>query len=250
MRIPLWVEMRGRRVLVVGGGRVGARRALLFRGADAEVRVVGLEFSRDLVEASRGDPGIQLVRLDAGDPEALRPHVEWADIVVIATSSPGVNETVWRLATSLGRWVNDATDASRTQVVVPYTLELLGGAVRVAVTSEGRSGVVARRVRDAIKGCLEDRRDLAVLYEVMWRVKPVLKALIGDGRKRFPVYFRVEEAVEEAAGRGDLEAALERAAEVIAEAVREAEGRSVSPGEVLELLRRAERPVEPLRLGG
>ncbi len=239
-RLPFWLELEGRRVLVVGGGRVGARRALMFRGAGALVRVVSLDFVGELVEAAERDPGIELVRLDASRVELLRPHVEWSDIVVIASSSVEVNEAAWRLARELRRWVNDATDASRTEVVVPYRAELLGGALKVAVTSEGRSGVVARHALERIRGCLEGDRFLETLYEVMWRVKPVLKSLVADGRRRFPIYFRVEEAVLPHAERGDLEAALETAARVLAEET------GVETGRVLEMLRAAREPVKPL----
>ena len=242
-RVPLWVEMSGRRVLVVGGGRVGARRALFFRSAGALVRVASLEFVEELLEASKRDPGVELVRLDASRLEQLRPLVEWSDLVVIATSDPRVNEMVWRLARELRRWVNDATDASRTEIVVPYRASLLGGGVEVAVTSEGRSGVAARHVLERIKECVDGDEKLRVLYEVMWRVKPVLKALVEDGRRRFPVYFRVEEAVLPHAERGDLDAALEAAARVIAAET----GRS--PGEVAEMLRSVREPVKPLTGG-
>lgn len=246
MRIPLWVELEGRRVAVFGGGSVGTRRALMFRSAGAVVRVVGLEFSRELREKARVDPNLSLVEADARNASVVREVVEWADIVVIATSDTSVNKTVWETAKALGKWVNDATDATRTDIVVPYTLQVLGGAVEVAVTSEGRSGVVARRVRDVVRECLSREHGLALLYEVMWRVKPVLKTLIPDGRKRFPVYFRVEEALTRIHGEASLDELLAEAARVIAEAVEEATGRRVDVETVTTMLKSVQEPVKPL----
>ncbi len=250
-RLPLWVEMSGRRVLVVGGGRVGTRRALMFRGAGAEVTVVGLGFSGELVERARGDPGLRLVEMDARDEARLEELVKWADIVVVATPSSEVNDLAWRLARRHRRWVNDATDASRTEIVVPYRLSLLGGALEVAVTTEGRSGVVARHAKDKIRRCLEGDRELETLYEAMWRIKPVLKALIPDGRRRFPVYFEAEKRVLEAiASGGGVEEALHAAARTVAEAVERETGRKLGVDEVLEMMKRVEKPVEPLREAG
>ncbi|KSW11484.1 hypothetical protein CF15_01135 [Pyrodictium occultum] len=247
MRVPLWVEMSGRRVLVVGGGGVGTRRALWFRRAGAIVRVVGLQFSGELEDRARSDPGLELIRMDASDAEGLRGHVEWADIVVVATDNPRVNETVWRLARSLRRWVNDATDAARTEIVVPYTLDLYGGGLRVAVTTEGRTGVAARHARDRIRDCLESDARLQALYEAMWRVKPVLKTLIPRAKDRVPIYYRVEEdpGFRRAVERGDVEAALREASRVIAE---EAErlGIRVDADTVYAMLERVEKPIEPL----
>ncbi|WP_338250265.1 precorrin-2 dehydrogenase/sirohydrochlorin ferrochelatase family protein [Pyrodictium abyssi] len=247
MRVPLWLEMDGRRVLVVGGGGVGTRRALWFRQAGAVVRVVGLSFSEELQRRARGDSGLELVELDAGDAEALRPHVEWADIVVVATDNPSVNEAVWRLARSLRRWVNDATDAERTEIVVPYTLDLYGGGLRVAVTTEGRTGVAARHARDRIRECLEGDKGLGTLYEAMWRVKPVLKRLIPRAKDRVPIYYRIDEDSEfqRAVERGSVEEALRAAARVIAREARRL-GVETDADRVYEMLRSVEKPISPL----
>ncbi len=220
----------------------------MFREAGALVRVVGLSFNEELEERARRDPGLELVELDAGSEEALRPHVEWADIVVVATPSREANEAAWRLARRLRRWVNDATDASRTEIVVPYRAELLDGALEVAVTTQGKSGVVARHALERIKECLEGDEELRLLYDAMWRVKPVLKALVPDGRLRFPVYFEAEEAVLRAIRSGGDH--LRAAAEAVAAAVERITGRRVTVDEVLRLMLSAEKPVEPLRVQG
>ncbi len=196
MRIPLWLEMSSRRVLVVGGGNVGTRRALMFRGAGAEVRVVAKWFSNKLVEAAKKDNGIKLIEADAGNEEELEPHVEWADIVVIATDNEEVNNLVWRLAEKHRRWVNDATNAERTQVVVPYMGEVYNGGLKVAVTSEGRTGVAARNALQKILECLERDEELRLLYDVMARLKPVLKRHVAVAKQRVPIYYEVEELVK------------------------------------------------------
>ncbi len=49
MRVPLFIEFSGRNVLVVGGGGVGTRRAIKFLLAGANVRVLSLEFSSELL---------------------------------------------------------------------------------------------------------------------------------------------------------------------------------------------------------
>ncbi len=196
MRIPLWLEMSGRRVLVVGGGNVGTRRALMFREAGAEVRVVAKWFSNKLAEAAKRDNGLRLIETDASNKEELEPHIKWADIVVIATDNKEVNNLVWRLAEKHRRWVNDATDAERTQVVVPYMGEAYNGGLKVAVTSEGRTGVAARNALQRILECLERDEELRVLYDVMARLKPVLKKHVAVAKQRIPIYYEVEELVK------------------------------------------------------
>ena len=196
MRIPLWLEMSNRHVLVIGGGNVGTRRALMFRNAGATVRVIAKWFSPRLAEAASKDPGIELIEADAGDEKLLEKHIMWADIVVIATDNEQVNSLVWRIARQHRRWVNDATNAERTEVVVPYMGEVYSGGLKVAVTSEGRTGVAARNALQKILNCLEEDKELRTLYEVMARLKPVLKKHIRVAKQRIPVYYEVEEIVK------------------------------------------------------
>lgn len=196
MRIPLWLEMNNRRVLVIGGGNVGTRRALMFRNAGAIVRVIAKWFSPRLVEAAGKDPGIELVEADAGNEKLLEKHIEWADIVVIATDNEEINNKVWRITQRYRRWVNDATNAERTEVVVPYAGEVYGGGLKIAVTSEGRTGVAARNALQKLIECLEDDEELRTLYEVMARLKPVLKKHLRVAKQRIPVYYKVEEIVK------------------------------------------------------
>ncbi|WP_048061709.1 precorrin-2 dehydrogenase/sirohydrochlorin ferrochelatase family protein [Hyperthermus butylicus] len=233
MRVPLWIEMNGLRVLVVGGGGVGSRRAAWFLKAGAEVRVLSLEFRDELVAEAARNPKLSLIKLDASDEKQVEEHVKWADIVVIATDNPVVNEIAWRLARRHRKLVNDATNADRTMIVVPYIGEVYNGGLKIAVTSEGLTGVAARHARDKIIECLESDTELRTLFEVMWRVKKVLKSLVAEAKKRIPVYFEVEDELmrhRDVLKRGDLEAAASIAAEVLAKVA----GRSV--GEIREAL--------------
>jgi Siroheme synthase (precorrin-2 oxidase/ferrochelatase domain) len=68
------MEFEGRNVLVIGGGGVGTRRAVKFLMAGANVRVIGLEFSNDLVRyAEQGK--VVLIKGDARDPGLLRSNM-------------------------------------------------------------------------------------------------------------------------------------------------------------------------------
>jgi len=179
MRIPLWVEASRLKVLVFGGGSVGTRRARFFRSAGAEVRVVAREVSPEL-----GTLGVEIKRVDLRmyDPS---PDIQWADMVVIAVSDVELAERLYKLADSMGKLVNDATDASRTHVVVPYEREVAG--LRIAVTSEGAAGTPARLSLDVIEECLE-RSWIPLFYAVYGQLKKEAKANIPDVKKRLRFY--------------------------------------------------------------
>ena len=202
--------------MVFGGGRVGTRRALKFLEAGARVRVVSLEFSRELLEEAERNPRLELVKGDVSEIN-LEGLLRGANLVVIAVPDEEARRRIWEAAEKLGLLVNDATDAQATDVVVPYEASLFDGMLRVAVTSEGRSGVTARHALRKIVELLEGDVELRTMMEALWWAKRYMKSVIPDGRLRFPIYFEIEKdpVFQEAVKRGDVEAAKRRAKEII-----------------------------------
>jgi len=184
MRIPLWVEASRLKVLVFGGGSVGTRRAKFFHSAGARVRVVARDVSPEL-EAL----GVEIRRADLRQYDP-RQDVEWADVVVIAVNDSELAERLFKLAEGMGKLVNDATDASRTHVVVPYEREVTG--LRIAVTSEGAAGTPARLSLDVIEECLE-KSWIPIFYAVYSALKKEAKAKIPDAKKRLRFYQMLAE---------------------------------------------------------
>ena len=218
MRIPLWIEASALRVVVFGGGRVGTRRALRFHDAGARVTVVSLEFSRELVEAAKKSSRLVLVEGDARSIN-LDDVLRGAHIVVIAVPDEEARRRIWEAAKRNNVLVNDATDATVTEVVVPYEAVVSG--LRVAVTSEGKSGVTARHALHKIVELLEKDKELKTMMEALWWAKRYMKSVIPDGRLRFPIYFEIEKNPEfiEAVKKGDVEEAKRIAKKIIDEHV-------------------------------
>jgi precorrin-2 dehydrogenase/sirohydrochlorin ferrochelatase len=171
-------------VLVFGGGSVGTRRAKFFHSAGARVRVVARDVSPEL-EAL----GVEIRREDLRQYDP-RQDVEWADVVVIAVNDSELAERLFKLAEGMGKLVNDATDASRTHVVVPYEREVAG--LRIAVTSEGAAGTPARLSLDVIEECIK-RSWIPAFYEVYSVLKKEAKAKIPDAKKRLRFYQMLAE---------------------------------------------------------
>ncbi|SFR60872.1 precorrin-2 dehydrogenase / sirohydrochlorin ferrochelatase [Halogeometricum rufum] len=167
--IPLYHDFTDERVLVFGGGPVGARKARRF-AAEAAVTVV----SPDFEAADYGDA--ELVRA-APSPAEVRDWVDRVEpsLVVAATDDDAVNDVAADAARAVGALVNraDRSDADADDdgergddehgesggeghpdrrardVVVPATVE--DGDVRVAVSTGGASPALAKHLRERIE---------------------------------------------------------------------------------------------------
>lgn len=144
--LPLGIDVRSRRCVVVGGGGVGGRKAATLARAGADVTVVAPEITQELARRV----GTGEVRWVEGPfaPE----HVAGAFLVVMATGDEEVNAAGARLAAGEGALVCDASSARRSSAIFGALLEDEG--VTVATFSDGRSPVHTKRKRDEIAALL------------------------------------------------------------------------------------------------
>jgi uroporphyrin-III C-methyltransferase/precorrin-2 dehydrogenase/sirohydrochlorin ferrochelatase len=139
---PVLLDLRGRAVLVVGGGRVAARRVESLSAAGAAVRVV----------APRIDPAVRGAGVDAALRRFDPADVDGAWLVVACTSDPEVNAAVAEAAEQRRIFCVRADKATggtaRTSAVVRRD------SITVAVNG-GDDPRRARGLRDAIALALD-----------------------------------------------------------------------------------------------
>jgi len=186
MRIPLFIEFQGKNVLIIGGGGVGTVRAKKILGAGANVRVLSLDFSEELKKLEKLGK-VELIKGDAFDVNTLEKLVAWSNIVTVAIPNKKVNDIVIDISRKYKTLVNLANDAERTEVVVPFEGEVEG--IRFAVTTEGKSGVVARKVRDSFRKMLEEDEETLFFLKAMHYLKRYMKSHNVPVKLRMKLYF-------------------------------------------------------------
>ena len=127
---PVTLNVSGRRCLVVGGGRVAARKVQGLVACGAEVTVIAPSICAELV--ALGPSRIRLERRSyaPGDVAGFR-------LVISATGDPHVDGTVSAEAEALGIWVNSADDPAHCTFIVPSVHR--DGPLTIAVSSGGAS---------------------------------------------------------------------------------------------------------------
>ncbi len=182
MRIPLYIDFKDKNVAVIGGGSVGTNRAKKFINAGANVTVYSDKFSDELIKLAR-DGRLNLVKADVSSLN-FEEIIKKSHLIVVAISDKSYNEQILNLAKRYKTIVNLANDAEKTEVVVPFEGGIDG--IRFAVTTEGRSGLVARDVRNIMQKTLEKNNELLKTLEAMAFVKNYMKS------KNVPVNLRLK----------------------------------------------------------
>lgn len=140
---PVFLELAGRRAVVVGGGRVAERKALALLEAGAAVVVVAPETTPSLAAAAAES---QLVW-------HRRPFVPGdlagAALAFAATDRREVNAAVAAEARAAGVPCNVADDPEACDFLVPALVRR--GDLLIAISTGGASPAVARRVRETLE---------------------------------------------------------------------------------------------------
>lgn len=170
MRIPLFIEFDGKKIAVIGGGNVGTARAKKFLEAGAEVTIFSLNFTEELLNLSEKGK----VRIIRKNVEDLDHELSDFHLVVVAIEEKKYNKKFQELAKKYKFLLNLANEASETEVVVPFEGEKDG--IRFAVTTEGKSGVVARMVRDKFQKLLEEDKMIFTYLSAMEHLKNFMKS--------------------------------------------------------------------------
>jgi len=134
------LDLTGRRVLIFGGGDVGARKAAYF-AHEAEVTVISRSFSPDL-------DGLAIRRqetdLAALSDEALQSLLAGTSLAVAATPDAALNDRIGRVCAGSGVLFNNAA-GKPGDIVIPSVVR--GSRYLVAISTRGKSPAVSRYIR-------------------------------------------------------------------------------------------------------
>jgi len=137
--LPIILDLRGRKALVVGGGRIAYRKALSLAEEGAHVTVVSPNFVDDFSTM----PNSTLIQrtFEPGDTHGFQ-------LVITATGNHEVDQMIYDEANARGTWVNSADDPDRCSFYLAATHR--DGNVIVAVSTEGKSPALASHLRNTI----------------------------------------------------------------------------------------------------
>jgi len=144
--LPIFINLRGRRCLLVGGGEVAARKTDLLLQAGAAVQAVAPVLG----------PGMQALvddgRIGYRNGKFQEPDLDGAQLVIAASDDRAVNARVAELADSRGVPVNVVDDPALCRFIMPAIIDR--SPVLAAVSTGGASPVLARLIRGRLEALI------------------------------------------------------------------------------------------------
>ena len=159
--LPLFHDLRDRRVLVVGGGEVAARKARLLLRAGADVLVVSPLLGPSLSAfCERGEMRHRAQRY-------RREQLSEVDLVVAATNDQTTNEAVSRDARARRVPVNVVDAPSLCSFIMPAIVDR--SPVIVAISTGGTAPLLATALRARIERLLSPGIGRLAVWAGRWR---------------------------------------------------------------------------------
>ena len=175
--------LKGKNVVVFGGGNEAELKVTKVLDDHAKVTVVSKEFTSLLWRL--GDEGkIRIIEYDLENGyDSLKGKIEKPHVAFLATDSADLNRKGTDFAKSLGAMVCVVDTPALCDFAMPAIAKV--GEVRIGISTGGRSPIVAKMLRQRIESMLT-KEDLLQM-ELQEYAKKKIRPKIGkfDSRKKF-----------------------------------------------------------------
>lgn len=174
---PIWLNLEGKRCVVVGGSEVASRKVKSLLGCRADVWVVSPELISKLSEYAQRK---EITHINRG---YQTKDIEGAFLVIGATDDERTNRKIAEDAFRLNLLVNIVDSRELCNFLVPATMRRDG--LVISVSTGGNSPALARKIRRDLEGIYGP--EYTVLIELLGNLRPRILKKIKDekGRKLF-----------------------------------------------------------------
>lgn len=143
---PVFLRLAGRRVLVVGGGEVAARKLRLLLRAGAQLEVVARELNEEVADLVAAGSVLHLAA--EFDPQQLAG----CTLAIAATDDAPLNLRIAEAAHRAGIAVNAVDDPEASSFITPAIVDR--SPLLIAIATAGQAPVLGRRLRERLEAML------------------------------------------------------------------------------------------------
>ncbi|PJG42038.1 sirohydrochlorin ferrochelatase [Acinetobacter tandoii] len=175
---PISLKLQQQLCLIVGGGRIAYRKAVLLAKAGAVLHVIAPEIEADLLALVEQTQGQHFA-------EAFKTPLNLRDyrLVIAATNDRAVNQQVFEVCEAEKVLVNSVDDPPHCRFMVPAIIDR--SPLILSVASNGTSPVLSRQIRTQLETLIPHGMGKLAEFSGKWRAKVKEKIANPDQRRIF-----------------------------------------------------------------
>lgn len=175
---PISLKLQQQPCLIVGGGRIAYRKAVLLAKAGATLHVIAPEIEPDLLTLVQQTQG-QYIAEDFQQQVNLRDY----RLVIAATNDAVVNQQVFEACEAEKVLVNSVDDPPHCRFMVPAIIDR--SPLIISVASNGTSPVLSRQIRTQLETLIPHGMGKLAEFSGKWRTTVKQKITNPDVRRIF-----------------------------------------------------------------
>lgn len=150
---PIFLKLKDRRVLIIGGGFIAYQKLLGLLNTDAKLEVIAPLIRDEVLELDGEFPNKRNIKFSERE-------YEWGDekgafLVIAATNIPDLNNAIANRCKDQGILVNSVDEPSHCDFYVPSIVDR--EPVKIAITTNGVAPTVAQKIRLELEKNVEEK---------------------------------------------------------------------------------------------
>lgn len=175
---PISLKLQQQPCLIVGGGRIAYRKALLLQKAGAIISVISPEIEPELLNIVEQTQG-QYLKTSFDTTLQLRAY----RLVIAATDDAKTNQQVFEACEAENVLVNSVDDPPHCRFMVPAIVDR--SPLVVSIATNGASPVLARQIRTQLEAAVPQGMGKLAEFSGKWRSRVKAKITNPDERRIF-----------------------------------------------------------------
>ena len=175
---PISLKLQQQPCLIVGGGHIAYRKAVLLAKAGAVIHVIAPEIESNLLEIVESSQG-QYVQAPFSPDIQLRNY----RLVIAATNDKAVNIQVFEACEAEKVLVNSVDDLPHCRFMVPAIIDR--SPLVVSIATNGTSPVLSRQIRTQLEATIPHGMGKLADFSGQWRASVKAKIINPDERRIF-----------------------------------------------------------------
>ena len=175
---PISLKLQQQSCLIVGGGRIAYRKAVLLVKAGAVIDIISPEIDANLLEVIQQCGG-QYIQA----PYSASLSLRYYRLVIAATDDQAVNQAVFEACEADNVLVNSVDDPPHCRFMVPAIIDR--SPLVVSIATNGASPVLSRQIRTQLEASIPHGMGKLADFSGKWRSTVKAKIMNPDERRIF-----------------------------------------------------------------
>ncbi|MBU0701660.1 bifunctional precorrin-2 dehydrogenase/sirohydrochlorin ferrochelatase [bacterium] len=178
---PICLDVKNRRCVIVGGGEVSARKTACLLNYEANIVVISPQITKEINALVQGK------KIEWIDRNYQGEDLKDAFFVVVATNDHELNKQISQEARDKGMLVNMVDSAEDSTCILPAVLSR--GSLSIAVSTEGKSPALAKKIRDDLSVIFG--REYIGFVELLGSLRQIIKTTFDSQTKRCIIWNKL-----------------------------------------------------------